>query len=44
MDGLDETNLYHNVYGCYHTKKEILDTTNQDDDNTTFNLIEADLK
>ena len=29
---------YHNVYGCYHTKKDILDTTNQDDDNTAFGL------
>ena len=35
---------YRNAYGCYRTKKEILDAAKQDDDNTTFGLIEAELK
>ena len=35
---------YRNAYGCYTTKKEILDAAKDDDDNTTFGLIEKELK
>ena len=35
---------YRNTYGSYRTKKEILDAAKNDDDNTTFGLIEKELK
>ena len=35
---------YRNAYGVYRTKKDILDAAKNDDDNTTFGLIESELK
>ena len=35
---------YRDAYGCFRTKQEILDAAKADDDNTTFGLIEKELK